>query len=391
MDTHDLIDGKITSSIEDRVYLERVRLFFGHAVGNMASAMVGAVLIAAVLKSGNVATNKILYWLATIFSFSLVVAYIERLFTKSTLTIENARKWVWARIVSGSAIGIMYGISPFFFHGEDMIIPGMFIMIILSTMVSVAITGYSTMPFYFLSLNCVIMIPLTIYFFSKSGEFHHILVTTSIIWQIIVLTKGWKVSKTAIGAIIVNERLRDEVELHMKTKEQLKHMATHDALTDLPNRRLLHELVSVILNRASRYKKQFAIMFIDLDGFKSINDSHGHDAGDALLQEIANRLKAQTRSTDIIARMGGDEFVIVYSDIEQGVSETNLLAKRILKTLNNPIHLPEGGIAHIGGSIGISLYPKHGSEIESLIKAADDAMYVVKEKEKNNFIYASDP
>ncbi len=390
MDTNDLVNDNITSSIEDRVYLERVRLFFGHAVGNMAGAMVGAVLIAAVLKSGNVATNKILYWLVIIFSFSLVVAYIERLFTKSTLTIENARKWVWARIVSGSIIGIMYGISPFLFHGDDMIIPGMFMMIILSTMVSVAITGYSTMPFYFLSLNCVIMIPLTSYFVFKPGEFHYILVATSIVWQIIVLTKGWKVSKTAIGAIIANERLQDEVELHMKTKKQLKHLATHDTLTDLPNRRLLQELVSVILNRASRYKKQFAIMFIDLDGFKSVNDSHGHDAGDVLLQEIAKRLKVQTRSTDIIARMGGDEFIIVYSDIETGASETDLLAKRIIETLNVPIPLPDGGIAHIGGSIGISLYPKHGSEIETLIKAADDAMYVVKKKEKNNFFYASD-
>jgi len=382
------LQKKTISNIEDRIYLERVRLFFGHAVGNMAGAMVGAVLIAAVLKSADVVTDKILCWLVIIFSFSMVVAYIEGLFAKATLSIQNARKWVWARITSGSLIGVMYGISPFLFQGEDIIIPGMFIMIILSTMVSVAITGYSTMPFYFISLNCVTMIPLTIYFLVTPGEAHQILVATSIVWQIIVLTKGWKVSKTAIGALVANERLRDEVELHMKTKEQLKHMATHDALTDLPNRRLLQELASVILNRASRYKKQFAIMFIDLDGFKSINDSYGHDAGDALLQEIASRLKVQTRSTDIIARMGGDEFVIVYSDIEHGISETDLLAKRIVETLNAPVSLPDGSSVLIGGSVGIALYPEHGFEIETLIKAADHAMYAAKENGKNKFLYA---
>lgn len=125
-------------------------------------------------------------------------------------------------------------------------------------------------------------------------------------------------------------------------------------------------------------------MFIDLDGFKSINDNYGHDSGDILLKTVAQRLKDLIRRNDFLARIGGDEFVIIYTDIKEDKDNVHL-AKLILEALKDPINLTEGNIGHVGGSIGIATYPKHGTNIETLLKAADDAMYVAKQNGKNGF------
>jgi diguanylate cyclase (GGDEF)-like protein/PAS domain S-box-containing protein len=185
--------------------------------------------------------------------------------------------------------------------------------------------------------------------------------------------------------------LSEEVERRREAEEQLRHMATHDGLTGLPNRRLLMDRLDAILSRAHRYQKHAAIVFVDLDGFKAVNDTHGHDAGDALLKEVASRLQDQTRETDTVARMGGDEFVLAYTDMVDGRTEATLLAKRILNALAKPVALPNGKTGHVGGSIGIALFPDDAKDAEDLMKAADEAMYVVKAKGKNNFVFAADP
>lgn len=185
--------------------------------------------------------------------------------------------------------------------------------------------------------------------------------------------------------------LSEEVERRREAEEQLRHMANHDGLTGLPNRRLLTDRLDAIVNRAHRYRQQAAVVFIDLDGFKAINDTHGHDAGNTLLREIASRLQDQARETDTVARMGGDEFVLAYADMTDGRAEATMLAKRILAALAKPVALPNGKTGEVGGSIGIALFPDNGTDALALMKAADEAMYVVKAKGKNNFVFASAP
>lgn len=192
----------------------------------------------------------------------------------------------------------------------------------------------------------------------------------------------------------VKERTRalsEEVERRREAEEQLRHLANHDGLTGLPNRRMLLDRLDAVVGRAHRYGKHAAIVFVDLDGFKAVNDTHGHDAGDTLLKEVASRLTDQVRETDTVARIGGDEFVLAYTDMTDGRTEATMLAKRILSALAKPVALPNGKTGHVGGSIGIALYPENGADGETLMKAADEAMYVVKAKGKNNFVFASAP
>ncbi len=163
----------------------------------------------------------------------------------------------------------------------------------------------------------------------------------------------------------------------------MAHLAQHDFLTDLPNRMLLSDRIASAIALARRHGKRRAVLFLDLDGFKHINDSLGHPVGDLLLQSVAQRLKACVRSSDTVSRQGGDEFVVLLSEIEHAADAARS-AEKMVVTLAAP-HDVAGKELHISASIGISIYPEDGQDAETLIKCADTAMYHAKEKGRNNY------
>jgi diguanylate cyclase (GGDEF)-like protein/PAS domain S-box-containing protein len=170
-------------------------------------------------------------------------------------------------------------------------------------------------------------------------------------------------------------------------EEKIKYQATHDALTGLPNRLMFSQLLNQAIKSARRYKRQFAVLFIDLDRFKIINDTMGHDAGDQLLQEIAARLKQTLRAVDVIGRLGGDEFIVLIDEVSDS-SHVSTVAYKILTSIIKPIILM-GQECRITASIGISIYPEDAEDEQSLMKNADIAMYLAKEEGKNNFQFYS--
>ncbi|HZW12556.1 MAG TPA: EAL domain-containing protein [Noviherbaspirillum sp.] len=168
-----------------------------------------------------------------------------------------------------------------------------------------------------------------------------------------------------------------------ETEDRIRHMAHHDALTGLPNRALLEENLSQAIAHAARHKELTAVLFIDLDNFKRINDSLGHHIGDLLLQGVTRRLHGCLRQDDILARLGGDEFVIVLSSLHHS-EEAALVAGKALKALEAPFEA-EGHVLHASGSIGISIYPHDGKSVGILMRAADTAMYHAKESGRGNY------
>ncbi|MCC3404588.1 MAG: CHASE2 domain-containing protein [Microcoleus sp. PH2017_10_PVI_O_A] len=184
-----------------------------------------------------------------------------------------------------------------------------------------------------------------------------------------------------VGAIRdMTERKRLEDALKQKNAE-LSHQAYHDALTGLPNRKMFHESLHLSLERASSNQELVALLFLDLDGFKSINDTLGHHAGDLLLQAVAGRLKKCLRGSDIISRLGGDEFTVILPGIP-GSEEAAKVAQKICDAIMQPFILEEHTVS-VTTSIGISLYPIDGQESDILVKNADAAMYRAKEGGKN--------
>jgi len=168
-----------------------------------------------------------------------------------------------------------------------------------------------------------------------------------------------------------------------QAEQRIVEMATHDMLTRLPNRHLLQDRISQAIARSLRSQEQAAVLFIDLDHFKIINDSLGHAVGDLLLKEVAARLAASMRSEDTVARQGGDEFIVLLPNIA-GAEDAEAVAQKMLDILTQPFQI-NGEELHIGGSIGIALFPSDGGEVGTLLKNSDIAMYHAKEKGRNNY------
>ena len=173
------------------------------------------------------------------------------------------------------------------------------------------------------------------------------------------------------------------------TEERIHQLAFYDALTQLPNRRLLYERLKHGIELSRRTGDSMAVLMLDLDKFKAVNDSFGHAAGDELLQSVGERIKACLREMDTVARLGGDEFVVLVTDVNQYETAARI-AKTIIETLTQPFTLIDNKMATIGASIGIAMYPQHGDSIDALMDNADAALYYAKDSGRGCFAYFSD-
>ncbi|WP_238539125.1 GGDEF domain-containing protein [Novosphingobium sp. AP12] len=167
---------------------------------------------------------------------------------------------------------------------------------------------------------------------------------------------------------------------HLSTKQDMAKLARYDPLTGLPNRLLVREAFQELFSFSRRSHSQLAIHYVDLDGFKAVNDRYGHPAGDQLLVEVASRLTAIIRSADLVCRLGGDEFLIIQSDIRHR-DQAELLARRVIKQVGEPYEI-EGAAVRITASIGVAMVPECGIELDRLIACADGALYMSKAQGK---------
>jgi len=190
-------------------------------------------------------------------------------------------------------------------------------------------------------------------------------------------------SGNAIRVVGVNYDITEQKNLQMRLDKD----ASYDQLTQLPNRRLINDRLKQAIAFSDRNKKKIAVLFIDLDGFKEVNDTCGHQAGDWLLREVSMRIEACVRATDTVGRLGGDEFVVILSAIDESAED---VAEEIRKTLAAPFERTNEKALHISSSIGIAIYPDHAHSQVLLIERADHAMYEAKKKGRNNVVVFSD-
>ena len=192
--------------------------------------------------------------------------------------------------------------------------------------------------------------------------------------------------KTRINNFLEVRLLYKQLADHSREMESL---ALHDVLTGLPNRRLLMDRLALAIAHVNRNNSSMAVIYLDLDGFKEVNDTLGHETGDLLLGMVATRLVGAVRQEDTVARLGGDEFVIALWDLSHNNDVNNLMAK-LIKTVSLPYCIL-GRDVNISASIGVSLYPTHGDRAETLMKNADIALYEAKRSGKNNYRIAMHP
>lgn len=194
------------------------------------------------------------------------------------------------------------------------------------------------------------------------------------------VVRPWRTDDGAIGGIVI---FTEDISGIKHSQEQLHHLAHHDTLTDLPNRLLFNERLEQAIKRTERHATHLAIFFLDLDHFKHINDSLGHPAGDWLLKSIAKRLLGSLRKEDTVARVGGDEFILLLEDVREP-EKAAVAAQKLMGSLTEPFHLEERQIT-ISASVGIALYPQDGTDPTTLLRNADAAMYRAKEEGRNTY------
>jgi diguanylate cyclase (GGDEF)-like protein/PAS domain S-box-containing protein len=206
----------------------------------------------------------------------------------------------------------------------------------------------------------------------KNGEIYPKLLTISVV-------------KGADGVITHYVGSHVDISERKLSDELIWKQANYDKLTGLPNRSMFHERLNTEIAKASRATASIALLFIDLDHFKEINDTLGHDIGDVLLKEAAYRLSACARESDLVSRLGGDEFTIIISDLAE-TAHIEVFAQKLINQLSAPYYLGKE-VAHVSASIGISLYPGDASTLDDLMKAADQAMYAAKAQGRNGYSY----
>jgi diguanylate cyclase (GGDEF)-like protein/PAS domain S-box-containing protein len=194
---------------------------------------------------------------------------------------------------------------------------------------------------------------------------------------------------TGQGKVVGCYGVTTDITEHKLTEERIQRVAHHDSLTGLPNRLLFNDRLRQAMSRAKRDSRQFALLYLDLDKFKQVNDTLGHAAGDELLTSVAARIRQQVRESDTVARVGGDEFTVILPDLVRR-EEAEAVATKIIAALAAPFRLgnPKQG-ANIGTSVGIAIYPADGRDADTLVKAADAAMYSAKQTGSSFRVYAA--
>ena len=212
----------------------------------------------------------------------------------------------------------------------------------------------------------------------KNGESYSLLLAVTVV-------------KDEAGQVLSHVSVLSDITYLKLHEAQLRHQAFHDALTGVPNRLLFGELLERAIASAERDDGRLAVCYLDLDGFKYVNDNLGHAAGDKLLIEVSRRLNLITRSCDAMSRIGGDEFALLFTGLHSSL-ECDEILRRVQKTINQPVDL-DGEIVSISASIGVALYPQDAEEAELLLRYADQAMYQAKKSGKNDYVFfdASSP
>jgi len=217
-----------------------------------------------------------------------------------------------------------------------------------------------------------------------------ILVTVFVVFkfvrfQLATLESVQKVSQALVDANkLLEEKVQQRTNELTSANQNLRFLATHDNLTGLPNRALFFDRLEQIIRSSRRAKQSFALLFIDLDDFKRINDTYGHLVGDQVLKDVSGFLRNAVRDSDTVARLAGDEFTIILENV-QAIENVKVIAEKTLAAVSQPIEImPETIMMTV--SIGASIFPDHGDDAELLLKKADAAMYRIKEGSKNDYL-----
>lgn len=336
---------------------------------------IGLALALVYFESDLIETTQILLWLIALLLLSIarffVTHYYNRHPTSEPKQIIRRLNHLRLGLILSA---LMWAANASFNVDDQHISAYYFLSYIVAGMSSAVVVAYSIDRISSLSYVFLAVVPIAIKFLLMGQP-------TLVAMGLVGLSYAVFITHHALNfhhSFVENILLKLEAE---KRDEEIKQMAFHDSLTGLPNRRLLQDRLQHALSMSKRINKGGAVLFIDLDNFKKLNDTQGHDMGDSLLKQVAYRLKGSVRDSDTVARLGGDEFVVMLENLNDETDiakhQLNIITAKMLSALNKPYAL-EQGLHNITPSIGMAIFGKDGQSHDELLKNADLAMYQAK-------------
>ena len=371
------LDDNKTSSIPD-INSDLLRTVYSSLAITLMAVLINSAMISFILWDV-ISHDYILFWFLAVNAFSVVRIVIYKKFNALDTEQEIPDIWYTITLVTSITSGLLWGSTALFLFPVDDIAHQVFLAFVIAGMCAGAVTTLSAFKSSSYTFILLATVPLVIRFFLENSEIvlSMAIMTTLFTGMLIITSK--KLNHTIKESLTIRyQRLIDEKIIH--------YQANYDMLTDLPNRRLLNERLAHEIKRADRYNHFGAVLFLDLDHFKTINDSLGHAVGDALLKRVAQRIKNRIRDEDTVARLGGDEFIILLSEAGNKVStatdNAENFASEILKLFQREFNIDEH-IIHTTVSIGIALFPFTNTDSDAIIQKADVALYQAKEAGRN--------
>lgn len=370
-----------TDEKNQEIFQERVSRFFGYSIANMMGLIYGAGLIALVLYIHGAEGNLITFHFLVISAIAIVLMVISIYVVKTTPVKHKLALFLQLRVLLGCSIGFMYALAALLLPEENAEQGILFLLAIYLVSIAIAIFQYSVIPTYYIAFNISIFLPFAIFLIIKPNDVSMMTIILLLSAAVLFISKGVKVSKNEINSIMLNLKLKAEIAEHVVTRQKLREMAMYDNLTKVANRYLFEDSATTSILNARDKGQKIAVLFIDLNNFKRINDHFGHDVGDKVLVEAAERIGRNIRSSDLVARLGGDEFVVVLENYNLDKIKSNLI-ESITSSLNENIEI-DGNLIELRASIGTSIFPFDGDNLESLLNSADSKMYKQKSSVKS--------
>ncbi len=385
----DIINAKVEIALVENIYKQAV---IGFSASIICSTM---VIIFALYANSDITIVFTWYFLFIIVVVARMMLY--KLFTEYPHKNTNIK--LWRNLFTGGAIlgGMMWGfIGTSFFLPSDAYLEQTFILVILAGITAGDVPLNSHISETAIAFLLAALLPLIFHFFSLSNTLYLLFDFTVIVFTTFLILLVFKTHRFIYDALYLRFE-NDELLIELKnakeqlevTNKRLQQEATHDPLTHVANRHLFEVILQDAINQAEHKKQNLALLYVDLDKFKEVNDTYGHHAGDHLLLVAIARIKNILRDTDTVARIGGDEITIILENATH-LEKIAEIADRICQSIAKPIKVNEETEANVHASIGISMYPSDGKDIKKLIAVADKAMYFVKENGGNSFHFNLD-
>lgn len=414
-------------NIDPHVYKNCVSLVYKNAVPANITVIIAALLLASIL-SPSIEINLLIGWFCCVVAGASIRLILWNLHRTHNETLSS-RLWAYHYSWSTLLVGITWASSSLFLIKTNNPYDISVIFILLIVVMATAVPVLASIPSAFYAYVSPPAIAMASFYFLDGSRFSFYLTLAAITYAILIAAMGrttykritesfslqyenyellskfnteletrkkvqkllekhqekleMEVTKRTRQLSTINRNLKTEIIERKRAENELKHMAHHDVLTNLPNRLLLDARLKHAIERANRTKDQVAVIFLDLDHFKNINDSLGHQVGDQLLQKVGAALASCVRDDDTVARLGGDEFIIILEQVKT-IEDVHELAKKLLDVVTTQFSINEHQL-FTAASLGISMFPDDGFTADELIKNADAAMYKAKDKGRHNY------